>query len=93
MIALHAKYFLRCLVSLYNKANILKTDDTLPQDSNKVSQEIALAELLAFINERRRDETLAPIFKLSDLAKPESSRMEPLGIRKDVQLHSTELKN
>jgi hypothetical protein len=65
----------RCLVSLYNKAAALQTE-TERNKIDKVSHGIALAELLAYIDESRIDEDVALIFKLSDLVKLYSSRTE-----------------
>ena len=64
-----------------------KTDE-----SRKVNEGIALAELLAYIDEMRMNADVAPIFKLSDLVKLYSSRLEYLGVEQHVRPHSTELK-
>lgn len=92
MIALDAKYHLQCLVSLYNRASALSTTRKT-DESGKVSKGIALAELLAYIDEMRTNADVAPIFKLSDLVKLYSSRLEHLGVEQHVRPHSTELKN
>ena len=60
---------------------------------DKLSHGIALAELLAFINEERMDEDVAPVFKLSDLVKLYSSRIKELGVEQHAHPHSTELMN
>lgn len=83
MIALEAKYHLQCLVSLYNKANLMETDISL-NNNDKLSQGIALAEFLTYIDEERNNGEVAPIFKLSDIVKLYSSLLEHLGIKKDV---------
>ena len=92
MVAIDAKYHLQCLVSLYNRASALSTTRKT-DESRKVNEGIALAELLAYIDEMRMNADVAPIFKLSDLVKLYSSRLEYLGIEQHVRPHSTELKN
>ena len=73
-IAQEAKYHPKCLVALYNKAAALHAEDLDQHDrSDKLSHGIALAELLAYIDEARMDEDVAPVFKLSDLVKLYSS--------------------
>ena len=51
------------------------------------------AALLAYIDEARMDEDVAPVFKFSDLVKLYSSRIKELGVEQHAHLHSTELKN
>ena len=92
MVAIDAKYHLQCLVSLYNRASALSTTRKT-DESRKVNEGIALAELLAYIDEMRMNADVAPIFKLSDLVKLYSSRLEYLGVEQHVRPHSTELKN
>ena len=79
MVAIDAKYHLQCLVSLYNRASALSTTRKT-DESRKVNEGIALAELLAYIDEMRMNADVAPIFKLSDLVKLYSSRLEYLGV-------------
>ena len=92
MVAIDAKYHLQCLVSLYNRASALSTTRKT-DESRKVNEGIALAELLAYMDEMRMNADVAPIFKLSDLVKLYSSRLEYLGVEQHVRPHSTELKN
>ncbi|KAL5005325.1 hypothetical protein ScPMuIL_018781 [Solemya velum] len=61
-------------------------------DTDKISHGIALAELLTYIDEARTDEDVAPIFKLADLVKLYSSRLEQLGVDTQSRIHSTKLK-
>jgi len=95
MVAQEAKYHPKCLVALYNKAVALQSaKESNQQDrSDELSHGIALAELLAYIDEARMGEDVAPIFKLSDLAKLYSSRLNELGVKQQARPHSTDLKN
>ena len=92
-IAQEAKYHPKCLVALYNKAAALHAEDLDQHDRrDKLSHGIALAELLAYIDEARMDEDVAPVFNLSDLVKLYSSIKE-LGVEQLAHPHSTELNN
>ena len=94
MVAQEAKYHPKCLVALYNKAANVKTKDLDQHDrSDKLCKGIALAELLAYLDEARMDEDVAPVFKLSDLVKLYASRLKELGVEQHARPHSTELKN
>ena len=96
MVAQEAKYHPKCLVALYNRAAALQAAKDLDQHDdrgNKVSHGIALAELLAYLDETRMHEDVAPVFKLSDLVKLYSSRLQELGVKQHTRQHSTELKN
>jgi len=92
MIALEAKYHPKCLVSLYNRAAALENKDNYDQSDN-FSHGIALAELVTYIDETRMSADVAPVFKLSDLVKLYSSKLEQLGVQQNSRPHSTDLKN
>ena len=49
--------------------------------------------MLAYLDETRMHEDIAPVFKLSDLVKLYSSRLQELGVKQHTRQHSTELKN
>ena len=54
------------------------------------SHGIALAELIAYIDEARTDDNVAPVFKLADLVRLYSTRLE---LKQRDHPHSTRLKN
>lgn len=87
-----AKYHPCCLVKLHNRATALEEKHKVNQ-TDKVFHGIALAELLTYIDERRIDENIAPVFKLADIVKLYSTRLEQLGVEQHVRPHNTELKN
>jgi hypothetical protein len=62
-----AKYHLHCLFSLHNKAARLEADLNPTNKGDTVSNSIALAELLVYIKERKKNVT--PISKLSETMK------------------------
>ena len=66
MIATEAKYHTGCLIAYYNRAQRMKCYDT-EQDAN--IHGIVLAELVAYIEDIRTNQTIAPVFKLSELKK------------------------
>ena len=93
MVALQAKYHTKCLVSLYNRARKAKAEGHTDINETEALSGIALAELVMYIEEMRQlDEERAPVFKLSDLAQLYTSRLEQLGVKLDVKVHTTRLK-
>ena len=54
---------------------------------------IALAELVAYIEQLRMDEDVAPVFKLADLGRLYSERVKKLGVEEVTRTHTNELKN
>jgi len=66
MIATEARYHTGCLVAYYNRAHRTKCDDST-QHTNLCG--IVLAELVAYIEDIRTNQTIAPVFKLSELRK------------------------
>ena len=93
VVALEAKYHTKCLVGLYNRARKAKTEGLKCTDEKEIISGIAFAELVMYIEETRQmDEEIAPVFKLCDLAQLYMSRMEQLGVKLDVRVHTTRLK-
>ena len=86
MIAQDTKYHSRCLVSLHNLAASVKNDSDTGK-TDEINQGIALAELVAYIEDSRLDKSIAPVFKLSD-TKLYSTRLQQLGVE-EVKPHST----
>ncbi|MGH0153333.1 UNVERIFIED_CONTAM: hypothetical protein FKN15_028536 [Acipenser sinensis] len=64
MIALEAKYHLKCLVKLCNRA----ADSTGADDSTG-----AFAELVAYMEDVHMEESVSPVFQLADLAHIDST--------------------
>ena len=98
LIAQEAKYHVKCLVKLYNRKRAHEDSSKNDHDSLRVNEGIALAELLAYIEDVRSecspdDENLT-ILQLSDLTKLYKNRLEQLiGKAVPSRIHSTELKN
>ena len=66
-IAQEAKYFARCLVSLYNKVREKKQSEE-SSFANAANCGVAFAELLSYMEDFRKNNNLvAPVFMLSDL--------------------------
>lgn len=92
LIALEAKYHVQCLVSLYNRAR--QTKGSVEQDRCTIDhQGIALAELVTYIEDAQADSEIVPIFKLADLVRMYSTRVEQLGTCLSGRVNSTHLKN
>ena len=92
LIALEAKYHVQCLVSLYNRARQTKGSHE-QEDSGTMNQGIALAELVAYIEDAHAGNEVVPIFKLADLSRMYSTRLEQLGTCLHGRVNSTNLKD
>lgn len=67
MMALEAKYHLSCLSQLYRKYTSTQGDSGSSQET-QISQGLAFAELVQYIEECRHAQAL-PVFKLTELTK------------------------
>ncbi len=97
MRAQDAKYHRNCLVSLYNRKRSQKIG-TENEEKEKVIKAIALAELIAHIDETRTDEAYkvngVTELKLADLTKLYKARIEQLhGSIIKERIHGTHLKH
>ena len=93
LISQEAVYHSSCLVSLYNKTIRNRTESS-GDKADKMFQGIALAELFSYTEEARTESTNSiPVFKLSDLAKLYTSRLNQLGVNILGRIHITDLKN
>ncbi len=86
MIALEVKYHRKCLTNLYNRAR-----DTDSESGNDHFHGIVFAELVAFMEEHRREECIAPIFKLTNLACMYKARLEQLGVVVEGHIHTVDV--
>ena len=82
LIAQEAKYHVKCLVKLYNRKRAHEDSSKNDHDSLRVNEGIALAELLAYIEDVRSecspdDENLT-MLQLSDLTKLYKNRLRGL---------------
>jgi hypothetical protein len=94
LVAQDAKYHARCLVKLYNATNRATKEANHQENTDGIFHGIALAELLSYIEETKMtDESVAPIFKLSDLLKLYSDRVRELGADITGRIHSSHLKD
>ena len=84
-------YHLGCLVSLYNRFAAEQARKGKQNTTDNLSRSVAFAELLTYIDESRIDEDLAVVFKLADLVKLLSARLQQFGIEQDTRPHSTDL--
>ena len=92
MVAQGALYHSSCLVTLYNKAG--RSEGLIADNkTDNISHSTVLAELVSYIEETRSNEDVAPIFKLSDLAKLYKDRLQQLGVLVEGRIHTSRLKN
>ena len=92
MVALESQYHNKCLVDLYNRARIHKTQEMRGNNEEIVLTGIAFAEVVMYTEEARIDDSTAPVFQLADLADMYRPRMEQLGIKLDARVYTTRLK-
>ena len=92
MVARDAMYHTQCLSKLYKRAAREKNQSVIPIDKDSICQSIALAELVSFLEECRRDSDDNPVFKLSELSKMYATRLEQMGVNNSQRVHSTRLK-
>ena len=91
MVAIEAKYHVKCLAALYNRVQKLQTPSA-EEDSNETSLHgIAFASLVSYLEEFRDCENVA-VFKLVELAKLYSAKLEELGITSSSKINTTRLK-
>ena len=89
LISQEAVYHSKCLVALYNKAQ-----RSCDNRSEKVFQGIALAQLIAYIEDARaKSEDKIPVFRLAELTQMYSTRLKQLGGDTSTRVHSTDLKD
>ena len=67
LIAQEAHYHIQCLANWYNRVRALSSKAKSSDDLDVHS--LAFAELICYIEESCMDTQVAPVFKLSDLAK------------------------
>ena len=71
----------------------LHTRQDTPEDiDDSCLHGIALAELVAFLEDMRSDEESVPIFKLTEIAQLYKVRLEQLGLAVEKRIHTTRLK-
>ena len=93
MVTLEAKYHTKCLVDLYNRARKAKASSCESMNQMEIISGISFAELVLYIEELHQHHTeRATVFKLADLAYLYVTRMEQLGLKLDIRLHTTRLK-
>ena len=91
MIALEAKYHCKCLVQLYNRARAVDGTGG-DKDIDAHLHGIAFAELVAYIEDFRMEQSVAPIFKLADPANMYKAHLEQLSTDVEGRVHTTRVK-
>ena len=94
MHALDAQYHRKCLVALYNRMRQHSSDNDCKSNHGKSTtvQAETLAELALYIEEAAQNEDMASVFKLSDLTKLYTERLNRLGHNTGSRVNSTRLK-
>ncbi len=90
VVALEMKYHLKCIASLYRRAEAVeKGKAELPEQVNNSNDSLAFAELVCFVEEELSNPD-APVLKLADIVKLYCARLQQLGIH--IKVHFTRLK-
>lgn len=89
MIALEAKYHLKCLVKLYNRARVADSTGA-DEDPDGRLHGIAFAELMVYMEDFHMEESVSPVFQLTDLAHMYTMRLKIrlLSVFPDLRTHS-----
>ncbi len=94
LISQEAAYHAKCLATLYKKTAKLMEGSTDAETRRFAQLEgIALAELISYIEESSIQTGTLSTFKLADLCKLYSARLEQLGVQIEGRVNSTHLKN
>ena len=93
MISQDTVYHKNCLVALYNRTKRSRHENT-QENAERQYQGITLGKLVSYIEEIRAESTMSiPVFKLTELAKLYSDRLEELGAKIMGPIHTTQLKD
>lgn len=93
LIALEASYHASCLSMLYRSTEYAKRDSVRGDEKPHRLEGIALADLVTFIEESRTNSGgELPTFKLADLAKMYTNRLQQLGMENTARPNSSRLK-
>lgn len=76
VVALDVKYHAKCLVGLYNRARKAEAADSEETLREKQVAASVFAELVLYIEETSLEQNTAPVFKLVDLARLYTTRLE-----------------
>jgi 2-keto-3-deoxy-galactonokinase len=92
LISQEAKYHTTCLINLYNRTrkHVPKTEE---ERQESVVHGLVLAELVDYIDASRSENDAVPVFKLIDLQKLYTERLEQLGVFVEGRVIATRLKN
>ncbi|KAK6187414.1 hypothetical protein SNE40_005450 [Patella caerulea] len=90
LVAIEAKYHKSCMTKLFHDARAAQKCD----DETDISSfdSIALAELIAHIDEASSLQDTAPVFRLADLVETYRQRLIDLGMPPDIHVNRTRLK-
>lgn len=93
LIALEASYYASCLSMLYRSTEYAKREAVLGDEKPHRLEGITLADLVTFIDESRTNSGgELPTFKLADLAKMYTNRLQQLGMENTARPNSSRLK-
>ena len=92
MVAIEAKYHIKCLNNLYNKLGKQKNESENASNEDSINYGMALVKLIDIINNTIQNATEVPVFKLSVLKVTFNHILISHGTH-DSNIHSTRLKD
>jgi hypothetical protein len=96
MIAMESKYHPACILSFYRKAAAVQTEINVEMDdavSPHVNAEsLALAEVIAYMEDMRLVEVTPTVFKLSELCQLYCNHLEKLDVPVTSKVHASRIK-
>ena len=94
MVAIDALYHAKCLSSLYNDVRTLENKSNSDENAPLNLHGLAFASLVSHVEDYRNSDEIAPVFKLADLVKLYTTRLQDLGmLDADICVNQTRLKN
>jgi len=97
MIATEARYHPGCLLSLYRRASLMQSTGSETFDSCDLtvpnSESLALAEVIAYIEDRNCSDETHNVFKLSELGNLYTEQLQKHGVTLHAKLNTTRFKD
>ena len=92
MVAIEAKYHIKCLNNMYNKLRKQNNESDNSSNEDSINYEMALVKLIDIVNNTIQNATEVPVFKLSELNITFNHILIIHGTH-DFNIHSTRLKD
>lgn len=97
LIAIEAQYHPACLLGLYDKAS--KAEKSIPHEDDDAyhsqinAESLALADVIAYVEELRMNANIPAVFYLSKLVELYTAQLQLHGVKAFTKIHSTRFKD